>query len=503
MRDRLIDLARIAGETSGMKKALLALALMSATTALLAAPTNPPTVPPVGASVQLATPDGRLAAAEAKSEALEDRLIAVEAKAEAAESAYSRFEVITGLVGLLITLVVAAFGIATYLTAVNKVKAETSELKEQLRRNIGEAAQNARSQREEFERQKGEIEALLAGAGEDARQLSEHTVAGAASAAEISAMLARAQSAPPDSRAADLQAEDQAQIEAAAKNLEDKPQSEWSLADFRLRIAQAALVRKDWAKMLRLAEELASARADDPEAIAFSLFQQAYAHGQLERPERAIELYSELAERFGSSEVPAFQEQVAAALFNKGVRLGTLGRIDDAIAAYDDVLARSGSSEVPAVQELVAKALVNKRVRLGTLGRSEDEIAIYDEVLARIGSSEVPALQELVAGALGNKGVVLGTLGRSDDAIAAYDEVLARFGTSDAPALQEQVAKALFNTACAHARAKRVKASIAMLEKWAARIGGVDCQKIAGDADFDAVRDRPSFKAFLRKHGCG
>ena len=52
------------------------------------------------------------------------------------------------------------------------------------------------------ERQKGEIAVLLAGAGEDARQLSEPRVAGAASAEALGALLAKEQSASPNGRAA-------------------------------------------------------------------------------------------------------------------------------------------------------------------------------------------------------------------------------------------------------------------------------------------------------------
>ncbi len=153
--------------------------------------------------------------------------------------------------------------------------------------------------------------------------------------------------------------------------------------------------------------------------------------------------------------------------------------------------------------ESIAFALVQKAYALGQLARHEHAIAANDEVVARFGSSVATALQEIVAMALANKGASLGALTRHEDAIAANDEVVARFGSSAAPGLQEQVANALFNKACALAMLENVAACIETLTLWGEKRGGIDCDAIRNDDEFDKVRERPAFKAFLAKHGCG
>ncbi|UNP89581.1 hypothetical protein MNZ22_04085 [Aeromonas encheleia] len=118
-----------------------------------------------------------------------------------------------------------------------------------------------------------------------------------------------------------------------------------------------------------------------------------WAHKQADL-EQEITVYDELIQRFGTSNVPALQEQVAKALVNKGVTLGQLDRLEDEITVYDELIQRFGTGDVPAVQEQVAAALVNKGITLGQLDRLEGEIAGYDELIQRFGTSNVPAVQE-------------------------------------------------------------------------------------------------------------
>ncbi len=192
-------------------------------------------------------------------------------------------------------------------------------------------------------------------------------------------------------------------------------------------------------------------------------------------------------------------ESQCFALISRGYALGELGRSVEELAAYDDVVNRFGASDAPALREYVAQALVNKGNRLG----HGDALAAYDEVERRFGASDAPALREQVAKALFNKGVRLGEAGRHDDALAAYAEVERRFGASDAPAMREYVAKALFNKACVCAQLDRVTDCIAALSQWRDRTDRLDCDQIARDSDFDTIRERPTFRAFLKANGCG
>ena len=70
------------------------------------------------------------------------------------------------------------------------------------------------------------------------------------------------------------------------------------------------------------------------------------------------------------------------------------------------------------------------------------------------------------------------------------------------PALQEVVADTLFNKACFKALGSDVAGAIEGLRAWAAHQGEFDCAKVTGDTDFDAIRETPEFKAFLKEMGC-
>ena len=107
-----------------------------------------------------------------------------------------------------------------------------------------------------------------------------------------------------------------------------------------------------------------------------------------------------------------------------------------------------------------------------------------------------------MAWALFNKGFSLGALDRRAEGIVVYDDLIARFGNSDAAALQEQVANALLNKACTWAKQGRVSACTDALDRWAEKRGGFDCDAIANDRDFDAIREQPKFLKYLEKKGC-
>jgi tetratricopeptide (TPR) repeat protein len=253
--------------------------------------------------------------------------------------------------------------------------------------------------------------------------------------------------------------EDRKALADLAASAEKKPRNQLSLDDYRALVFDA-FSKQNWSQVISWATAMAYVFEDeaDDAAMMFTLSQKAYA-------------------------------------------LGELNRHEDAIAAYDDCIARYGGSEDPYLQEQVANALVHKGFNLVTLNRHEDAIAAYDDVIARYGGSEDPDLQEQVASALFNKGVGLNKLNRHEDAITAYGVVIAQYGGSNDPALQKDVANALFNKACSYALTKDEQRCIETLELWAERRGGMDMEAIKNEPDFDGIRNREAFKAFLTKHG--
>jgi tetratricopeptide (TPR) repeat protein len=295
----------------------------------------------------------------------------------------------------------------------------------------------------------------------------------------------------------------QEKIADLARMAKLKPRKERTIDDYRALVTDA-FIQKDWDAMERRASAMAyffEGEADD-ESMAFALFNKAYALGELKRHIDAVAIFDDLVVRYGNHDMAVIQERVCAALYNKGIDLGKLDRSEDAIAAYDEVLARFGAIQNPALQTTIVSALYNKGVRLGKLNRSEDAIAIYDQVVMRFGDVESDVLQERVAKALFNKGVRLGEQKRRDDAIATYDAVAVRFDNTKNPAIKEHLFNAIFNKACALAAMGKGNECIKALTLWTERRGGVDCEAIKSESDFDKVRNRKAFKAYLAAHGC-
>jgi len=185
----------------------------------------------------------------------------------------------------------------------------------------------------------------------------------------------------------------------------------------------------------------------------------------------AIKVYDELIERHGNSDIPEIQAAVANAMGNKGVALSRQGEHEAAIEVYDELVERHGDSDIPEIQAAVANALFNKGVELSRQGEHEAEIEVYDELVERHGNSDIPEIQAAVANALFNKGVELSRQGEHKAGINAYDELVERYGVSDIPKVQEAVAKAMVNKGVELSRQSEHEAEIEVYDKLVKRYG--------------------------------
>lgn len=411
----------------------------------LLAQSKAPPAPQSDQAAQIKAQDAKIEALTTAADEARYAKDIAEIKAEVLQSQTSWFEILTsamiGLFGVLITAVVIYFVFKFDSDARTKIEQAVKD--------------SARLTNDAVQKLTAETGVALA----SAKQLLEEAKAAVAdihvereTARELTKNMLPGE-APSDTAT-------QEKIANLAETAKQKPRKERTLDDYRALVTDA-FIQKDWAAMERRASAMAylfEGEADE-ESIIFALFSKAYALHEFKKNEEAIAAYDEVLARFGDKDSPALQEGVAMALFNKGVRLGMLDRPEEAIVAYDDVVARFGDKDSHALQERVAKALVNK-------------------------------------------GIDLGTLNRSEEAIVAYDEVVSRFSDKDSSALQEPVAIALFNKACTFALKGKTEACTEALTLWSARRGGVDCEKIKSDADFDKIRNRKAFKAFLAAHGC-
>lgn len=440
----------------------------------LLAQSKAPPAPQSDQVAQIKAQDAKIEAlTTAADEARYEKNIA-EIKAEILQSQTSWFEILIsamiGLFGILITVIIIYFAFRFGKSAVSEAKA---------------AAVDA------LKTERGSIQSLL----DEAKAAVADIHVERETARELTKGMSPGE-APSDP-------ERQEKIADLAKEAMKKARKERSVDDYRALVLDAR-IQKDWAAMERRASAmiyLFEGEADE-ESIAFALYSKGFALGAIHKTLEAIAVYDEVVARYRDTGSTLMQESVAKALFNKGNDLGRLDRFEDAIAAFDEVSQQYSDSPNLALQEIAASALVNKGFALSRLERVEEAIAINDAVVARYGDADGHEMQKQVAMALRNKGVELSALDRFEDAIAAYDAILRRFGDKDSPALQEQVAKALFNKACALASVGKTDACIDALTSWGVRRGGVDCEIIKADSDFDKIRDRKAFKAFLAAHGC-
>lgn len=261
-----------------------------------------------------------------------------------------RFAAISGIIGILITVLLAAGGLIGYFSVVAKV-----------RRDAQDAAKNWLHENEKELRSKTET------LHSNAQEAINTTLEGVnSSASEAKAAMERLQK----------------EIGRTQPDSPDTPES-----------------RKDTETLQRRSEELKgipenSYSFDDWNTRAFA----AYNAGQLEH----AALYWKNA-----AQIPAAgAENSAMALFNQAIALGQLKKHDAAIAVFDQLISRYAGDNSVALRQQVAKAIVSKGAAHGELGDHDKEIATYEQVIDTYSADPAPALREQVAIAMNGRGFV-------------------------------------------------------------------------------------------------
>lgn len=370
------------------------------------------------------------------------------------------------VLGILITLIAIATGFLTYISVRNRATQEAKDAAE-------DAAKKWFNDNDDLL-----IEELRQKTLQALKEVDEHVVAttqevnkAAANAKkELDELVAHAAHQPLllSDPAAQTQPSPEAiqAVRAASQALESKPEIEFTaqehyvrgLSEYNAKRFDSALVNFEKAMDAAVQEEYTS------EELANFLFAIALTNGALNKEEEEIQLYDELAQRFGNDTSPAVRELVVRALVNKGFKLGKFDRSEDAIQVYDDLLQKFGRDTSPAVREQVVKALINKGVRLGKLDRGEEAIQIYDDLLQQFGNDTSPTMRENMAQALLNKGYRLGQMNRSEDEIQVYEDLVQRFDSDPSPSLRKLVAKALLYKGITLAQLDRREEAIKIYE---------------------------------------
>lgn len=461
--------------------------------------------------------DQREALADRREAELANKEAIREARSQLEDASHSRLEILIAAFGILITVVIVFFALNTAAGAREAARKEIAEEKSNIERIVSEATQH--------------LEAIKTHGTEATKHLEVIKETGSEARSILDGMKSGEPPQPPDERRT---------IEAS-----QKPASERSIEDLKALIDTSRLAG-DWPAMREHAQallylyghDLAAVRKarfnlayaldefgnyddaiaeldkliatyseavepqDDERRLASAMYNKGIALGHLGKSEEAIALYDAMIERFDNRDDPALRRQVANAMLSKGYRLGVLGKSAEAISVYDELVRRFEGEEDLALLVPVAKAMVNRSVRLGLLGKNAEAVAANDQIINRFEHNTEPDLLEQSALAMVNKGLRLRAMGSTSASIAAFEDAINRFGESTQTVIQKQVEKALYMLASAYARQADIDPAIANLRRWSSHRSGFDCGKVAGDKDFDPVREDSRFVALLLEMGC-
>jgi tetratricopeptide (TPR) repeat protein len=216
---------------------------------------------------------------------------------------------------------------------------------------------------------------------------------------------------------------------------------------------------------------------ESPDHMAWSISAAKALHGRgyllllLGRPDAAIEVFSQVVQRFGEAIEPALRERVAKALFSKGVSLAKTGKPEAAIEAYSQVVQRFGDAVDPVLREVVAKALFSLGYALGVEGNPEAEIDAYSQLVERFDKAPEPVIREMIAQVLVNQGITFHAAGKLDAALEAFSQVLQRFGEASEPIIREAVARALIDQGVTLGEAGKLEAAVDSYSQVVQRFG--------------------------------
>jgi hypothetical protein len=315
-----------------------------------------------------------------------DKAIA-EAKLEVISAGTSRMEVVIAAFGILITLLLAAFGFATYRQA---------------------ASAATKAVEEEFKTANKKIAGLLNAAEEKTGLIDQEHVKALAIGQTLQSLISAPQSSEQTPKIAEVEREE---LTKAAKLANETPRGERTAQDFRILMFEAAQ-SDNWQDYFELAEGMAYLHGKNPDDLAYALFGKAIAAHKLHDLVLAIRLSEDYLTRCPND----YPSNHAIALSNWGAAL------------LLQAASQQGDARAALLRQAEEKLLRAERLEQG---------------------------------------------------------------------------RAAYNLACLSGlRAEADKAAQWLIASKDKRVFFPDCEQIAIESDFDAVRDAAVFKAALAEIGC-
>ena len=177
--------------------------------------------------------------------------------------------------------------------------------------------------------------------------------------------------------------------------------------------------------------------------LAASMFSKGLALRKMDKKFEAIEAYSNLIDKFGSSDDRDILFQVAKTMFNKGLALWNMDKKFEAIEEYDNLIDKFVSSDDPATLFQVAKTMFNKGFSLRKMDKNFEAIEEYDNLIDKFGSSDDPAILLQVANSMFNKGLALFAMDKKSEAIQIFINIIKKFGSAQENMMQNVVNRSI------------------------------------------------------------
>jgi len=364
--------------------------------------------------------------------------------------AVDRFAVITGITGLVVTLLLALVGLIGYFSVTRQAK---EEAKTASRQWFDSNHEDLLAQIDELKKK--------AAQGHQAIELSVNEVAQKRDAA-ITQMQEGMKTSGEDD--APINRDEEAALRQSAEDIKAKPEASYSFKDWNTRAFDAyhAKQYEDAALYWKHASSIPNAGALN---AAQALLNRALTLHQLKRHAEACTTYQQLIAIYSSDNTPAIHEQVAKAMLNLGVTLGQMQPPDEAITTYQQLITKYSPDTTPAIREQVVKAMVNMGITLGKMRKLDEAIATYQQLIATYSSDKMPAIREQVAKAMLNLGVACGEIQKLDKAIATYEQLINTYSSDNTPTIRKQVTGSMLNMGIALGQMQKRDEAIATFEK--------------------------------------
>lgn len=290
--------------------------------------------------------------AEFKSEILQ-------ARQDLQDTAYSRLEIEIGLFGLLITILVIAFGFRTEKAAARAAKGELADRQKEL----DEIITQSRSAADAASRAAKAAETASISADSYAKTAADH-----AENAKAGADIARA--ATINSASSSINHIDVKDVE----NSRNKSAPDRTSEDFR-KIILADLENDKWEQIIIVAREMQCSSISSKEDYIFSLFQEAFSLGKLEKTALEISLYDKIIDMYEDSDPLNIKIDVAAAYFNRGLAKSIISGDFTETSDFDLLIERFGQETNDDILHFVAEAHLQRATAFGEMERVNDCIS--------------------------------------------------------------------------------------------------------------------------------